>query len=103
MRSESSASSATSAAARSATGSPPARAAAGVATRAVRLLGGLDLRGLPVDRIGIAAERDNAGSCAVAERAGFRFEGVLRSWLVIKGSPAGHRHVLAAARRARAA
>ena len=59
----------------------------GVATRAVRLLAGWIFEALPVDRIGIAAERDNAGSCAVAERAGFRFEGVLRSWLVIKGVP----------------
>jgi RimJ/RimL family protein N-acetyltransferase len=59
----------------------------GVATRAVRLLAGWIFASLPVDRIGIAAERDNAASCAVAERAGFRFEGVLRSWLVIKGVP----------------
>ncbi len=59
----------------------------GVATRAVRLLAAWIFEALPVDRIGIAAERDNAGSCAVAERAGFRFEGVLRSWLVIKGVP----------------
>ena len=54
---------------------------------AVRLLAAWIFEALPVDRIGIAAERDNAGSCAVAERAGFRFEGVLRSWLVIKGVP----------------
>lgn len=59
----------------------------GVATRAVRLLAGWIFDALPIDRIGIAAERDNTGSCAVAERAGFRFEGVLRSWLVIKGTP----------------
>ncbi|MCB0874995.1 MAG: GNAT family N-acetyltransferase [Solirubrobacterales bacterium] len=59
----------------------------GVATRAVRLLAGWIFASLEVDRIGIAAERENAASCAVAERAGFRFEGVLRSWLVIKGIP----------------
>ena len=59
----------------------------GIATRAVRLLAGWIFAGLPVDRIGIAAERGNDASCAVAERCGFRFEGILRSWLVIKGTP----------------
>jgi RimJ/RimL family protein N-acetyltransferase len=59
----------------------------GAATRAVRLLAGWIFATLEVDRIGIAAERENAASCSVAERAGFRFEGVLRSWLVIKGVP----------------
>jgi len=57
----------------------------GVATRAVRLLAGWIFASLSVDRIGIAAERRNRDSCAVAERAGFELEGVLRSWLVIKG------------------
>lgn len=59
----------------------------GAATRAVRLLSGWIFESLPVDRIGIAAERGNRASCTVAERSGFRFEGVLRSWLVIKGIP----------------
>jgi RimJ/RimL family protein N-acetyltransferase len=58
----------------------------GLATRAVRLLAGWILASLPVDRVGIAAEPENLGSRAVAERAGFRFEGLLRSWLVIKGT-----------------
>jgi ribosomal-protein-alanine N-acetyltransferase len=57
----------------------------GVAARAVRLLAGWIFASLPVDRIGIAAERGNEASCAVAERAGFTFEGVLRAWLLIKG------------------
>ncbi len=59
----------------------------GVATRAVRLLGEWIFAALPIDRIGIAAEVDNAGSRAVAERCGYVFEGILRSWLVIKGEP----------------
>jgi RimJ/RimL family protein N-acetyltransferase len=59
----------------------------GAATRAVRLLSAWIFDSLPVDRIGIAAEEANRASCAVAERCGFRFEGILRSWLVIKGTP----------------
>ena len=52
----------------------PAARGRGVATRAVRILAGWAFASLPVERIAIAAER-----------AGFTFEGVLRSWLVIKG------------------
>ena len=63
----------------------PAARGRGVATRAVRILAGWAFASLPVERIAIAAERDNRASRAVAERAGFTFEGVLRSWLVIKG------------------
>jgi RimJ/RimL family protein N-acetyltransferase len=59
----------------------------GVAARAVRLLSRWVFDELPVNRIGIAAEVDNEGSRAVAERCGFRLEGILRSWLVIKGMP----------------
>jgi len=58
----------------------------GVAARAVTLLSGWIFASLPVDRIGIAAERGNDASGAVAERCGFRFEGILRSWLLIKGT-----------------
>jgi len=57
----------------------------GLATRAVRLLSGWAFEHLPIDRIEIHAEPENAASRRVAERAGFRFEGVLRSYLVNKG------------------
>jgi RimJ/RimL family protein N-acetyltransferase len=57
----------------------------GLATRAVRLLSGWALENLSVDRIEIHAEPENAASRRVAERAGFSFEGVLRSYLVNKG------------------
>ena len=61
----------------------PAARGRGVATRAVRILGDWAFASLPVDRIGITAEPGNRASCAVAERAGFTYEGVLRSWQVI--------------------
>ena len=57
----------------------------GLATRAVRLLSGWVFQNLPVDRIEIHAEPENVASRQVAERAGFSFEGVLRSYLVNKG------------------
>ena len=57
----------------------------GVATRAVRLLSRWALDTLPVDRIEIHAEPDNAASRRVAERVGFTLEGVLRSYFVNKG------------------
>jgi RimJ/RimL family protein N-acetyltransferase len=63
----------------------PAARGRGVATRSVRILAGWAFASLPVDRIGITAEPGNRASCAVAERAGFTYEGVLRSWQRIKG------------------
>jgi RimJ/RimL family protein N-acetyltransferase len=57
----------------------------GVATRAIRLLSRWIFDNLPVERIEIHAEPANGGSRQVAERAGFAFEGVLRSYFVNKG------------------
>jgi RimJ/RimL family protein N-acetyltransferase len=57
----------------------------GLVTRAVRLLCGWIFENLPIERIGIAADPENAASRRVAEKAGFTFEGVLRSWVVNKG------------------
>ena len=57
----------------------------GIATRSVRLLSRWAFDNLPVDRIEIHAEPENTASRLVAERAGFTFEGVLRSYLVNKG------------------
>ena len=57
----------------------------GVATGAVRLLCGWLFESPSVHRIVIRAEPTNTASCAVAERAGFQFEGILRSHHVIKG------------------
>ncbi len=57
----------------------------GVATRAVRALSAWIFDNLRVDRIVICAEPANVASRRVAERAGFTFEGILRSYYVNKG------------------
>jgi RimJ/RimL family protein N-acetyltransferase len=57
----------------------------GVARRAVRLLSEWALAELGVARLEIHVRPDNPASQAVAERAGFKREGVLRSHLEIKG------------------
>ena len=57
----------------------------GVMTRAVGLFSRWIFETLPVERIEITIEPANAASRGVAERAGYTFEGVLRSHTVIKG------------------
>jgi RimJ/RimL family protein N-acetyltransferase len=69
----------------------------GVMTRAVRLISEWIFENLPIDRLGILASVENAPSRAVAERAGFAFEGVLRSFVIINGE----RHDMAAYSRLR--
>jgi RimJ/RimL family protein N-acetyltransferase len=53
----------------------------GVATRALRLISAWALDALGIERLELIAEPINEASCAVAERAGFTREGVLRSYL----------------------
>ena len=60
----------------------------GVAARAVRLLSAWAFENLPIERIAISADPDNVASRRTAEKAGYTFEGVLRSWFENKG----HRH-----------
>jgi RimJ/RimL family protein N-acetyltransferase len=55
-------------------------------TRGVRLLSAWIFDNLPIDRIAILADAENGPSRRVAERAGFTFEGVLRSHTIIKGA-----------------
>jgi [ribosomal protein S5]-alanine N-acetyltransferase len=57
----------------------------GVMTGAVRLLSRWIFDNVPADRIEITIEPENGASRAVAERAGYTLEGVLRSHTVIKG------------------
>jgi RimJ/RimL family protein N-acetyltransferase len=57
----------------------------GLATRAVRLVSDWALRALDIARLGLLTEEWNASSQRVAERAGFRREGVLRAWAAIDG------------------
>ncbi len=55
----------------------------GLATRSVRLIGEWAFDELGILRLAILAEPENAASCAVAVRSGYRFEGVLRSYEVV--------------------
>jgi RimJ/RimL family protein N-acetyltransferase len=64
----------------------PAARGRGVATTALRLASGWALRDLGVARVHLTTHVDNAASQRVAERAGFRREGVLRSWEQIHGA-----------------
>jgi RimJ/RimL family protein N-acetyltransferase len=57
----------------------------GVMARSVRLLAAWIFDELEIDRISILAEAGNEASRRVAERTGFTFEGVLRSYTEIKG------------------
>jgi len=57
----------------------------GLATRAVRLLSRWTLRDLALARLGLLAEPWNYQSQRVAERVGFRREGILRSYAEIDG------------------
>jgi RimJ/RimL family protein N-acetyltransferase len=57
----------------------------GAGTRAVRLLSRWIFENAPIERIQICTEPANAASRRLAERAGFSFEGVLRSFIVNKG------------------
>jgi RimJ/RimL family protein N-acetyltransferase len=57
----------------------------GVATRALRLISGWAFEALPIDRISIVAETHNEASRRLAERAGYTYEGILRSYTLIKG------------------
>lgn len=59
----------------------------GVALRAVRLLSTWALRELPLARIDLIPHVDNRASQAVAERAGFTREGVLRGFYRGKHGP----------------
>jgi RimJ/RimL family protein N-acetyltransferase len=57
----------------------------GIIPRAVRLFCRWIFDELPMERITISADPENAASRRVAEKAGFTFEGVLRSFYVNKG------------------
>jgi RimJ/RimL family protein N-acetyltransferase len=57
----------------------------GVMTCAVRMLSRWVFESLPVERIEIPVIAENHRSRRAAERAGYAFEGLLRSYTVIKG------------------
>ena len=57
----------------------------GIALRAVALVSRWGFETLGLARLELLAEPENTGSQRLAERAGFRREGVLRSYRVMKG------------------
>jgi [ribosomal protein S5]-alanine N-acetyltransferase len=57
----------------------------GLATTALRLVSRWAVRELGIARVHLTAHVDNPASQRVAERAGFRREGVLRAWEEIRG------------------
>ncbi|HYW28885.1 MAG TPA: GNAT family protein [Gaiellales bacterium] len=57
----------------------------GAATRALRLLAAWTLRELPVERLQLTTDVENAASQRVAARGGFHREGVLRAWYDRRG------------------
>jgi RimJ/RimL family protein N-acetyltransferase len=57
----------------------------GVATRALRLVSGWAMDELGLPRISLLAEPENLPSQRVAENAGYRREGLLRSYRELKG------------------
>jgi RimJ/RimL family protein N-acetyltransferase len=57
----------------------------GVAARALRLLVEWGFGEVGLDRLQVFTHVDNPGSQRTAERAGFRREGVLREYMLIKG------------------
>jgi RimJ/RimL family protein N-acetyltransferase len=64
----------------------PAARGRGAMTRAIRLLSAWALGNLAVDRVEILVQPENGPSRRAAERAGFTFEGILRSHTIIKGT-----------------
>ena len=54
-------------------------------TRAIRLLSAWAVENLPVDRVEILVQKENAPSRRTAERAGYTLEGILRSHTIING------------------
>jgi RimJ/RimL family protein N-acetyltransferase len=57
----------------------------GIMSRAIWLLSRWAFEQLEMERVSICADVDNVASRRAAERAGFTYEGVLRSWIEIKG------------------
>ncbi len=57
----------------------------GIAPRAVRLVSEWGLRERGLARISLMTEPANTASQRVAEKAGYRREGLLRSWMELKG------------------
>ena len=62
----------------------------GLMTRALLLVTRWAFAEVGLKRIGLLADPRNAASVNVAERAGFKQEGVLRSWADIKGERVDH-------------
>ena len=71
-------------------GRAPEARGRGAATRALRLLSRWTLREWPIGRLHLMADVDNTASQAVAVRAGFTREGVMRSGMLARGVARDH-------------
>lgn len=63
----------------------PAARGSGLAPRAVRVVGAWAFEALGLPRLQLRISPENAASIRVAERCGYRFEGVLRSVFELRG------------------
>lgn len=64
----------------------------GIASQAVRLLSRWAIETMNLARLQIGTNRANLASQRVAEKAGFKHEGILRSWREIRGQRADEVH-----------
>lgn len=59
----------------------------GIMTNALRILTRIGFDKMHLNRIQLTIDVDNIQSCAVAERCGFKCEGVLRKYFLLRGIP----------------
>lgn len=57
----------------------------GIASRAVRLVSRWSIQTMNLARLQLGTNRENFASQRVAEKAGFKYEGLLRNWREIRG------------------
>lgn len=59
----------------------------GIITKALQILTQIGFDKMHLNRIQLTIDVDNTQSCAVAERCGFKYEGTLRKYFLLRGIP----------------